>query len=414
MIIHRVIRTVRRFQGWVGGGAAVCLMVGLYLGLIGSPPDYYQGEVVRIMYIHVPLAHTSLLGYLALAVGSAWYLWKRDPLADNVCHAVAALSAAFTALALATGMIWGKPTWNTWWTWDARLTSYTVMLFILIGYLMLRTVIDDPEKEARYAAVLALIGLVDLPIIHFFRGMVADPASTAIHLSARRQYFLRLVGAPGMHEHRHVLAVLLHADGPHPAVVSDPLASREKRTALESVSPVEIRYMTNFYVRWSGILMAALALSAFTYHHYQQNLATWSPSQVKARTPLSEVRVLGMVQGGTLAGRVEAGEAAFELIEGDAALPEHTGIPVRYHGPPSGKSARTQDPGRDREMECFRQYVRGPRDWIGDELRFCRKRVPDRPDSIGPVSLTMSRRVSLLYEEIKTSTLYREEDPREQ
>lgn len=167
MIIHRVIRTVRRFQGWVGGGAVVCLIVGLYLGLIGSPPDYYQGEVVRIMYIHVPLAHTSLLGYLALAVGSAWYLWKRDPLADNVCHAVAALSAAFTALALATGMIWGKPTWNTWWTWDARLTSYTVMLFILIGYLMLRTVIDDPEKEARYAAVLALIGLVDLPIIHF-------------------------------------------------------------------------------------------------------------------------------------------------------------------------------------------------------------------------------------------------------
>lgn len=167
MTIHRVIRKVQRFQGWVGGGAAVCLIVGLYLGLIGSPPDYYQGEVVRIMYVHVPLAHTSLLGYLVLAVGSAWYLWKRDPLVDNVCHAVAALSAAFTALALATGMIWGKPTWNTWWTWDARLTSYTVMLFILIGYLMLRTVIDDPEKEARYAAVLALVGLVDLPIIHF-------------------------------------------------------------------------------------------------------------------------------------------------------------------------------------------------------------------------------------------------------
>ena len=167
MTIHRVIRKIQRLQGWFGGGAAVCLIVGLYLGLIGSPPDYYQGEVVRIMYIHVPLAHTSLLGYLVLAVGSAWYLWKRDPLVDNMCHAVAALSAAFTALALATGMIWGKPTWNTWWTWDARLTSYTVMLFILIGYVMLRTVIDDPEKEARYAAVLALVGLVDLPIIHF-------------------------------------------------------------------------------------------------------------------------------------------------------------------------------------------------------------------------------------------------------
>ena len=137
------------------------------MGLIASPPDYYQGEVVRIMYVHVPLAHTSLFAYIVLSVGSIWYLWKRDPIVDNMCHAVATLGAIFTTLALVTGMIWGKPTWNTWWTWDARLTSYTVMLLILIGYLMLRTFIDDPEKEARYAAVLAIIGLVDLPIIHF-------------------------------------------------------------------------------------------------------------------------------------------------------------------------------------------------------------------------------------------------------
>ncbi len=167
MTIHRVIRTVQRFQGWFGGGAALCLAVGLYLGLIGSPPDYYQGEVVRIMYIHVPLAHTSLLGYTALATGSLWYLWKRDPIVDNMCQAVAALSATFTALALLTGMIWGKPTWDTWWTWDARLTSFTVLLLILLGYLMLRSFVDEPEKEARYGAILAIIGFVDLPIIHF-------------------------------------------------------------------------------------------------------------------------------------------------------------------------------------------------------------------------------------------------------
>ena len=167
MTIHRVIRKVQRFQGWFGGGAALCLGVGLYLGLIGSPPDYYQGEVVRIMYIHVPLAHTSLFGYTVLALGSLWYLWKRDPIVDNMCQAVAALSAVFTALALGTGMIWGKPTWDAWWTWDARLTSFTVLLLILIGYIMLRTFADDREKEARYGAILAIIGFVDLPIIHF-------------------------------------------------------------------------------------------------------------------------------------------------------------------------------------------------------------------------------------------------------
>jgi len=167
MIIHRVIRKVQRFQGWFGGGAALFIIAGLYIGLVDSPPDYYQGEVVRIMYVHVPLAHTSLFAYIVLSVGSIWYLWKRDPIVDNMCHAVAALGAIFTTLALATGMIWGKPTWNTWWTWDARLTSYSVMLLILISYLMLRTFIDDHEKEARYAAVLAILGLVDLPIIHF-------------------------------------------------------------------------------------------------------------------------------------------------------------------------------------------------------------------------------------------------------
>ncbi len=166
-MIHKAIRRIQRLKGWFGGGAALCIFAGLYIGLIDSPPDYYQGEVVRIMYVHVPLAHTALFAYTVLFGGSVWYLWKRDPIVDNMCHACAMLSAVFTALALFTGMIWGKPTWNTWWTWDARLTSFIVLLLILIGYLMLRTFIDDPEKEARYAAVLAILGFVDLPIIHF-------------------------------------------------------------------------------------------------------------------------------------------------------------------------------------------------------------------------------------------------------
>lgn len=166
-MLNKVIRRIQRYKGWFGGCAAICFVAGLYLGLIASPPDYYQGEVVRIMYVHVPLAHTSLFAYTVLFAGSIWYLWKRDPLIDNICHAAAGLTALFTTMALFTGMIWGKPTWNTWWTWDARLTSFTVMLLIIIGYLMLRTFVDDPEREARYAAVLAIVGFVDLPIIHF-------------------------------------------------------------------------------------------------------------------------------------------------------------------------------------------------------------------------------------------------------
>ena len=166
-MINRIIRYIQRFKGWVGGAAAVCLIIGFYMGLINSPPDYYQGEVVRIMYVHVPLAHTALFAYTVLFIGSIWYLWKRDPLVDNMCHAAASISAVFTALALITGSIWAKPTWNTWWTWDPRLVSFAVLLLILAGYLMLRTLVEDPEREGRYAAVLGIIGFIDLPIIHF-------------------------------------------------------------------------------------------------------------------------------------------------------------------------------------------------------------------------------------------------------
>lgn len=166
-MINRIIRHIQRFKGWFGGAAVAFLILGLYLGLIVSPPDYYQGEVVRIMYVHVPLAHTALLGYTVLFGGSLWYLWKRDPLIDNMCHAAASISTVFTGLALITGSIWAKPTWNTWWTWDPRLVSFAVLLLILAGYLMLRTLVEDPEREGRYAAVLAIVGFIDLPIIHF-------------------------------------------------------------------------------------------------------------------------------------------------------------------------------------------------------------------------------------------------------
>ena len=162
-----LLRRIRKYEGWFGAIGALLLVIGLYLGLVTSPPDYYQGEVVRIMYVHVPFANASLLAYVVLTFASIWYLWKRDPLVDNMAHASAGIGVAFTVGALITGSIWGKPTWNTWWTWDARLISFTILLLILIGYLMLRTFIEDKDKEARFAAVLAIVGFVDLPIVYF-------------------------------------------------------------------------------------------------------------------------------------------------------------------------------------------------------------------------------------------------------
>lgn len=167
MLASRFIAKLRKYQNWIAVLAGAFLTVGLYQALVASPSDYYQGEVVRIMYIHVPFAEGAMVAYSVLFAGSLWYLWKRDPVIDNVCHASAGIGILFTTVALVTGSIWAKPTWNTWWTWDPRLVSFAVLLLILIGYIMLRSFLDDREKEARYSAVLAIIGFVDLPIVHF-------------------------------------------------------------------------------------------------------------------------------------------------------------------------------------------------------------------------------------------------------
>jgi heme exporter protein C len=162
-----MIRKLWNYRNWFGIFSGLFILPGLFMGLVISPPDYYQGEVVRIMYVHVPLAQSALLAYVSLFIGSVWYLWKRDPLVDNMAHASAGIGVLFTLAALVTGSIWAKPTWNIWWTWDARLTSFAVLLLIYIGYMMLRRFIDDKEKEAMFSAVLAIIGGVDLPIIHY-------------------------------------------------------------------------------------------------------------------------------------------------------------------------------------------------------------------------------------------------------
>jgi len=150
---------------WVAGLAVLSLLGGLGLGLFASPPDYQQGESVRIMYVHVPSAWVGIGAYTMLATSSAFFLIWKFPLADIVARAAAPIGASFTLLTLVTGSLWGKPTWGTWWVWDARLTSVLILFFLYLGYIALQNAFDDRGRSAKAAAILALVGFVNVPII---------------------------------------------------------------------------------------------------------------------------------------------------------------------------------------------------------------------------------------------------------
>ena len=152
---------------WVGGVAIALLLLGLYMALFASPVDYQQGETVKMMYIHVPSAQMAMFCYAFIAVSSGVALVWKHPLADMAAKATAPVGACFTLLALATGSMWGKPMWGTWWVWDARLTSVLILFFLYLGYIALWEAIEDPIKAAKAAAVLALVGAINLPIIKF-------------------------------------------------------------------------------------------------------------------------------------------------------------------------------------------------------------------------------------------------------
>ncbi len=156
-----------RWLPWIAWITGLLLAVGLYWGLVVAPPDYQQGESYRIIFIHVPSAWMSLFIYSVMAGAGAVALIWRVKLAEIVGAASAPIGAAFTFLALATGSLWGKPMWGAWWVWDARLTSELVLLFLYFGYMALLSAIEDRRTAARAAAVLALVGVVDLPIIHY-------------------------------------------------------------------------------------------------------------------------------------------------------------------------------------------------------------------------------------------------------
>jgi heme exporter protein C len=151
---------------WLAGITAILLAAGLFLGF-AAPPDYQQGDTVKIMFIHVPAAWTAMMAYGLLALASAFALVNRHPLADVAAKTAAPLGALFTALALITGSLWGRPMWGTYWVWDARLTSFLILLFLYLGYIALRNAIEDETRSARAGAILALVGIVNLPIIEF-------------------------------------------------------------------------------------------------------------------------------------------------------------------------------------------------------------------------------------------------------
>jgi heme exporter protein C len=153
-----------RVLGWL---SAMALAIGLVMAFGVAPRETSQGNVQRIMYVHPPLAWVAYVAFAVVAAASIAYLVRRRPAADRLAHASAEVGVLFTGLAIATGSIWGKPTWGTWWTWDARLTSVAILFVMYVGYLLLRGTIEDRERAARYCAVLGIVAALDMPLVHF-------------------------------------------------------------------------------------------------------------------------------------------------------------------------------------------------------------------------------------------------------
>ena len=153
-----------RVLGWL---ALLGLLAGLAAGFVVAPREVTQGNVQRIMYVHVPSVLVAYLAFAVVFVASVAYLARRAEAADRIAHASAEIGVLFTGVTIATGSIWGKPTWGTWWTWDARLTSVAILFVMYLGYLLLRGMIEDRERGARYAAVLGIVAALNVPLVHF-------------------------------------------------------------------------------------------------------------------------------------------------------------------------------------------------------------------------------------------------------
>jgi heme exporter protein C len=158
--------TSRSGERLLGVAALAALGVSAVLSLIVAPPDAVQGEVQRLMYVHVPAAWLAYLSFLVVFVSSIAYLRTSRTRWDRVAVASAEIGVLFTALAIVLGALWGKPVWGTWWTWDPRLTTTAMLLLIYLGYLAVRRITDNPSRRARWSAVIGIVGFVDVPIVH--------------------------------------------------------------------------------------------------------------------------------------------------------------------------------------------------------------------------------------------------------
>jgi heme exporter protein C len=156
-----------RLTPWFAWPAALLILGGLYAGLVLAPPDYQQGEGFRIIYVHVPSAWMSLMVYVTMGVAAAVGLIWRMKIAHAVAASCAPIGASFTVVALVTGSLYGKPMWGTWWEWDPRLTSELILLFLYLGFMGLRAGFDDTQRADRSGALLAIVGMVNVPIIHY-------------------------------------------------------------------------------------------------------------------------------------------------------------------------------------------------------------------------------------------------------
>jgi heme exporter protein C len=163
----RFLELADRVIPWLAAAVFILLGLGLYLAFFVAPPDYQQGETVRIMFVHVPAAWLAMFGYTLIAVASLGSLIWRHPLADVAAKTAAPIGATFCFIALITGSLWGKPMWGTYWVWDARLTSMLVLFLLYLGLIALWQSIEEPGRAGRAAAVLALVGFVNVPIIKF-------------------------------------------------------------------------------------------------------------------------------------------------------------------------------------------------------------------------------------------------------
>ena len=163
----RFLELADRLIPWLAGLTFLLLGIGLYLSFFIAPPDYQQGETVKIMFVHVPSAWLAMFGYTLIAIASIGSLIWRHPLADVAAKTAAPIGATFCFLALVTGSLWGKPMWGTYWVWDARLTSMLVLFLLYLGLIALWQSIEEPGRAGRAAAILAIVGFVNVPIIKF-------------------------------------------------------------------------------------------------------------------------------------------------------------------------------------------------------------------------------------------------------